>query len=151
MVVAGVLGGIVIVALAVGYVPLLITPPGPHVFGPYTLGLVTFNMSVNLTFPQCAIVAVNWSVVGAGNATLSVWGPSNPGGYSCSGKAPYENLTCPAQGCPMLNLNDVLVCVEAGTGGLCSFQSSGANYTFWNYVQFDTNLFTEVSFTATYS
>jgi len=152
-IVAGVLGTVVIVALAAAYLPLLLAPGPGRVFGPYTLGVggLNLNESLDLVFPACSVVTVNWSVVGSGNATFTVWGPPNSGGFSCAQAPPYENLTCPTQGCPAALSDDLLVCVEGGTGGMCKFQAGPSNITFLNYVPFDSSLFTEVSFNGSYT
>lgn len=152
-IVATVLGGIVVVAAVVGFWPYG-GPSSGTTLGPYTLGLGStyYNDSVNLSFPLCSVVKVAWNVTGTGNATLAVWGPPvPPGEYSCPSAAPYENLTCPNQGCPSIVSGETLMCIEAGARGACEFQSGPTNYTFLNYVPYDTGPFTALSFTASFS
>ncbi len=96
--------------------------------GPYLLD--NSNRSTLLAFPDCAHVAVRWSVVSGSSANFSVWPPPLKLISNCSGPPP-TNSTCPSSGCDPYQ--GPPVCYEAGQGGSCSFTSTQEDYEFALY------------------
>ncbi|MGA7475964.1 MAG: hypothetical protein WBW47_01940 [Thermoplasmata archaeon] len=151
-VIVGVLVAIVSVAAVVAVLPSS-SPSSKSSssgrLGPYSLGLVN-NTTLGLAFPLCSVVTVHWTDGGGGNATFVVLTPAEVQPSACTAPPPAENTTCPSDGCPSY-MDGSIVCIESGTGGSCAFLSTQANYTFLNYVPYDSTVWTSVTFTARYS
>ena len=158
-IVVGILVVIVVVTAVVAALPPRASSPGGKL-GPYSLsslGGPGNAPSIQLSFPLCSNVTVQWNISenaqwvggGEGNVTFTVWTPAPPQNSTCAGPAPAENLTCPPQGCPAYIGQPV--CIETGAEGVCAFQSTQTNYTFLLYSPFDQGIFGSLQFTASYS
>lgn len=101
------------------------SPPRLPAGGPYSL---TASSGVNLGFPNCTVVTLNWHVVRGNAANFSVWIVGNIPVLNCSEPAPVENVS---DGCPSgnfsacINYAEAPVCAEFGMNGSCAFQSDG--------------------------
>jgi len=157
--VAGFLVAVVVVAAVVAAIPPRASASGGKL-GPYTLnslGGPENSLSVQLSFPLCTNVTVQWNITadpqweasGEGNVTFTVWTPASVQNSTCRGTPPVENLTCPSQGCPVYIGQPA--CIETGAAGTCAFQATQTNYTFLLYSRFDQGAIGILSFTASYS
>lgn len=95
--------------------------------GPYVLN--SSAPAIALSFPDCALATVHWTVVSGTSANFSVWPPGDLVHSDCVGPAP-SNSTCPPDGCP---IEGPPVCFEVGVQGSCSFMATQSGYDFFLY------------------
>jgi hypothetical protein len=106
-------------------------PPGATgAFGPFLL--TNASHDIGLSFPDCSLVLVHWSVVTGPSANFSVWPPAAVVATTCTGLPP-SNATCPVSVCKTTSLGPWPVCFETGAEGSCTFVAAQTGYSFVLY------------------
>lgn len=116
--------------------------------GPYTLDSST--STVELTFPVCSWVTIDWHVLRGGEANFTVGVGEMVPAPSCQGPPP-TNESCLPVGCSVNGPQDV--CFETGASGSCSFTNNYPDgYAFSVYLWTPTESLSDlqVNFTASY-
>lgn len=131
---------LIVCAVSVGIVLAWIALPGPlgigvfqsqptghspSVLGPYTLNSTNYYAPVELSFPPCSVVTLDWAVTTGGPTNFTVDSGEEVTASNCHGPGPTNEsclpLGCSANGPPP-------VCFETGMGGSCSFTATQPQY-----------------------
>ena len=119
---------------------------GSTTLGPYSLSPGEFA-GVGLSFPNCSLVHVSWSVQSGGVVNFSVWPPALLHSSTCL-DVQESNATCPQDGCSPFNPGPV--CYETGLSGQCDFTATQPSYSFSLYPYNSSLSGPTVSFSVTY-
>jgi|HubBroStandDraft_1064217.scaffolds.fasta_scaffold206288_2 hypothetical protein len=119
---------------------------GSTTIGPYSISPDEFA-GVGLSFPNCSLIHVSWSVQSGGVANFSVWPPALLRSSACQ-DVQESNATCPQDGCSPFDPGPV--CYETGMSGQCDFTAAQPGYSFSLYPYNSNDSSPTVSFSVTY-
>jgi len=95
--------------------------------GPFSLDAA--NPTISLSFPDCAVVVVHWTVVAGPRMNFSVGTGEALLASNCNGPPP-SNATCVQPYCGGFSMAPGPICFEQGLGGTCSFTATQPMYGF---------------------
>jgi hypothetical protein len=96
---------------------------------------------LELSFPDCSVVAVSWSNLNGTEVAFGVW--TGPALFvsNCQGGPAPSNATCPPSSiCSRLIYGPYPACFEEGTHGTCVFTATQPNYGLFAYTLNSTNV-----------
>jgi len=119
--------GVTGVAIGVLLVLSVLAPVSTSHMGPFILN--SSNPTVSLSFPECAVVTVHWTVVVGPQVNFSVGSGEVVLASDCHGPPP-TNASCVEPYCGGVSMAPGPICFEQGYGGTCSFTATQPMYGF---------------------